>query len=373
MAEANDSPVVAPSEPLSLDQQFEKENAEIEELLKSQGVDETGEAEQVPEPEARSEELALSEETPAPEPAPTDTPPAEEIPPAEQTPEPEPLPRDAKDKPRPWAEKRAAQKKLAETERELAEYKQREAERLAAEKGDAPEPEFEDPLEKIQKDQKRLEETLQQQVEENRRRAVEQRITQDEERFSRDNPDYKDALNYIGQRARQRFELTGELEDKTQEVLEKFTDQLEGIMRNMGISEPTEADAERVAKDCAFALLFEQERQRFVSRHVAKGLSVAEAAYKLAQAEGYQKPDAAAPAPAPVPAKPALTAQQKVQQQAKIAVAGQTLSAMQNAGPAKGIEVRTKAEFMRLTPKEQDIFTEQMEEINPNWLQEMPE
>jgi hypothetical protein len=387
--------VVVPSaEPLSLEQKFAAEDAELTAMLEKQGLaaDEglfatVGEAEKVPAPVQTSEALELADpakpdpvvekEPPADPPVVTDPPadpPVVTDPPADPPPvvaEPE------KRKPQPWAEKRAAERKLAETQRELEDLRAKERERQAAAAAEDPAlPDFDDPIEEVKRGQERIEGELKRQAEENRQRDIQNAVTRDEEVFKQVNPDYNDALTFVGQRARQRFEVTGVLDEVADDIMEKHSDYIDQVLKHKGITDPSVEDAENAAKDIAFAVTFEKERVQFVQRAMRRGKSVAQSVYELAVSEGYTKKAEAAPVvvdpPPAAPDKKPATAQERVKRAAQVELAAQSLSAMQQAGKVK-LEVRTKSEYMQLSPKEQDAFTERMELINPNWLETMPD
>jgi len=373
----------------TLDQMLAGEEAEINELLKKAGVDtdptgiiDNGEAETVPPPAESTTDLQAETAEPIKEPEPEKPP--EPI--KEPEPEPEP-PKEAK-RQQPWG----VWKTLRDTERRMREL---EAENLRLKSQPPPQPRQEqqydqyesqqatideldekDPITKLRVEQDEIKRQLAEQIALNQQNRSMTSIQADEMRFKQDHADYEQALGFLTQRARQRMAATGEIEEKMQEVLQKHQEVIQNVLHTKGVQTPTDDQVYQTAEDIAFAILFEGERQRFVGRAQAQGRSVAAAAYQLAQSEGYRTQTVEEPASAPPPPQKSAAdlkadAQKRVQRQADLAKANQSLSAMQNSGAPRSLMVKTKAEFMRMSPEQQDKLIEQMEEVDPDWHQKL--
>jgi len=377
----------------SLDAILGREQEEINELLKKAGADidptgiiDNGEAEQVPPP--ATSETDLQAETPEPvEPQkePDKPEPQKEPEPVEPAGEPQAQPQEPPKKREPvpvWKALRDAERRLKEVEAENLRLKSQPAPQPPPQ-----EPQFDeqaviqelddnDPIVKLQREHEALKQRLANQETLNEQSRTTQTIIADENRFKQQHPDYEEALGYITQRARQRFGATGELEETMQEVLSKHHNVIDNVLAAKGIPNASDDQLYQTAEDIAFAVLFEQERQKFVARNMKQGKSIAAEAYKLAESEGYkfqavQTPATPPPTPQPTEADRRTQAQKRVQQQAKIANANQSLSAMQNSGTPRSLMVKTKAEFMRMSPEQQDKLIEQMEDIDPDWHQKL--
>jgi len=381
-----------PPEPQSLEAMLAQEDKEINALLKQSGLEIPGDdliadgKVEVQPPPTQTDEPILETAEPEPTPEPEPEPKIEPEPKTEPTPEPEKPPLEVKPEPEKkervpiWKALRDSERRLKDLEAENARLKS-EREVAAKQSRDeftddgTPTELDEDPITKVQKEQEKISAQLANQAEAIRQRNIADSIKTDEERFKKDHPDYEPALGHIVVRARERFGLTGDLEDKMQEVLKNNQDVIERVMTMKGIRDPSDDDVYKTAEDIAFAVLFEQERQRFVQRQMARGKSVAQAAYELACSEGWT-PQSGDPAPEPVAAPVAAkteTPQQKVARQAKIAVAGQSLAALQNGGPTKGEIVSSKSDFIKMSPQDQDKFIARMEQVDPDWLQKLPD
>jgi len=381
-----------PSSDQSLDQILGREDQEIAALLKKAGVEDPdlisadGEAETVPPP--KQSETDLHAEAPEPEKEPEEKPPAKEPEPEPQEEEkepaePEPPKQEARRERIPtWKVLRDADRRMKQLEEENRLLKQQpppaqpqyQPEEVAIQELDN-----QDPLTKIEQRLSQTEGELKAQAEINRQNALRQQITNEENYFKQTHPDYDQAVNFIAQRARNRFSATGELEEQTQTVVSQHRQKIEDILAHQGVANPNDDQFFQVAENIAFAVLFERERQSFVNRQLSRGRNVAQAAFELAESEGYSPkvatPETAPPSPTPSQskAKEPSEAQKRVQRQAEIAKANQSLSAMQNSGPARSTTVKSKTEFMRMTPEQQDKYVEIMEDVDPDWVQKLPD
>jgi len=386
------SEAVTPTNESSLDQILGNEDQEIAALLKKAGVEDTdllstdGEAENRPEPKETSRDLHA--ETPEPvEPVkePEEPEPQKEPEEVKAAPEPEPVKEEAKP-PEPkrervptWKLLRDADRRAKALEEENRALKQRFEQPPMQQPDEAIQQlESEDPIQKIENRLAQQDAEIKAQAEINRQNMLRQQIVQEEVEFKKAHPDYDDAVRFVAQKARGRFAATGELDDMAQKIITEHRDEIEKHLARQGVVSPDDEQFYQTAENLAFAVVFEQERQKFVQRQLQRGRNVAQAAFELAESEGYTAPETAAAPVAPVPPAPSKEdkpseAQQRVQRQANLARANQSLSAMQNSGPPKSLTVKSKTEFMRMTPEAQDKLVEMMEEVDPDWVQKLPD
>jgi hypothetical protein len=121
---------------------------------------------------------------------------------------------------------------------------------------------------------------------------------------------------------------------------------------------------EDAAKDIAFRVLIDRERQSFIENCRQSGRSVARAVYELAELRGYHRAEEK-PKETPVPA------QERVQRAKQQQAVTQSLSAMQTGGGVAQRKVTTRQQLLDMDPAELDAYVLEMDQKNPNWDKEL--
>lgn len=354
----------------------EKEMAELERVLKQ---------------ETPAVELSPTAEPETPDPVgdpPADPAPAKDMPAADPAADPaakeaappvEPAKTDPpKHKPRPqfWSQMREAQRKVKEDQERVA----KEREELEAEKrrlaGDAVDPsELDDPLTKMERELAEIKarelerdqkfEKITQQTAAQLEAERDQRAILDEVReFERTNPDYIDALNHLVESRREELDDLGVIDSAAEQWLLKYPDHVKRHATDIGKNPEAEDELYEAARDVAFKVLLDNERQLIIKGARTRNEKVPEVVYRNAVRRGYRPADAPAPAAAaPTPAKAAEQARDRVRTAMQAQATTQSLSAVRNGGVPKGREIKTKDDIMNLT--EAEIM--RLDQEQPGW------
>lgn len=313
-------------------------------------------------------------ETPAPPAAPAETPPAEpatDIPPDQQQ---------NAAAAAAWKRARLAEQRQKEYEREL------QAERERLRDLERREIELRQQLEQQQRQQEGLAEEpdqvaimqqrLQQLEQQVAARGVDQQLADQAARFSKDHPDYPQALDaYIAQE-RKAAELTGEVDDIAERVLRDASPAVAELANQRNI---TRLEA---ARELAVNVIFEGRKIQLARSANRMGRTVPELIYELEQERGWKAPAAPAPGtataviPPPAPAATSVSAAEQIREQQRTA-AENSLAAMPLSSSAPPRRVNTKADFDALDWREQDRFIQDMDakaakgEVPQNWHEQL--
>jgi len=318
--------------------------------------------------------------TPVAEPPPAVPPVPAETPSPEQPPPPPTEPPKVESKPegKPDAlqrEKRLAEQRARETERELQAERerlaalQRERDELARQLHQQTQPEGAeqiepDPLTQMQNEIAQMRQQLY-------ARQVDDQLTQQARTFSQQHADYEQALQYYVESETKAAQLTGELDVVADRVRQVNPDGVRNIALQQGI---TEADASR---NLAMGVLVEARKQALIAGAQRQGRTVPEVIYELANTRGFKgangTPAAAPTAQAPAPGTSAAEQVRAEQTRA----ASESLASMPTGATTPPRRVNSINDFHSMTPNEQDKYIAEMDakaargEVPRDWDQQL--
>lgn len=339
-------------------------------------------------------EPAIPVPAPAPEPAP-----AAEPPPVVAPAEPEPAQAPPAVAPPPVVEQRGgpdaafrdmrlAQRAKKEAEQEL----QRERERLAAlqreqdelrrqlQQATTPVPADQydiDPLTQVQSDQAQLRAEIAQLRAQNEARSVDDQLNQQATAFSREHPDYQQALNYYVDSERKEAEVSGELDVVAYRIRTNAGAEVQRQIRDEAMRQGvTEAE---VSRNLAVGVIFEARKQAMVVGAARAGRQVPDVLYELAQVRGFKSANGNG-TQAPVAATPALSANLSAAEQIRAeqtqAAVG-SLASLASTGTAPPKAIRSRADLLSLPAAEQERYIQHMDDLaaqgkmSPQWERDL--
>lgn len=356
-------PVVVEDIRSPFDVQAAEEETAILEGLKAEGF--TAPGVDIPDdvtvdpPEPKLEPVALVDPAPAPAPV--------------VDPAPEPVVEDKKRTSQEWKLYRQANKdrKAAEATA-AAETARRQAleadlaRRAAADPDylDPEQPAIDDPLTKMQKDLKELNDRQarqEQQAQADRLASEHQaELRKQEEDFTRDNPDYRKAMTFLIDSRKAEYEAMGLIDHGANQWLINAEEQVKRFATEQGLDATNDDQLFDAARDLAFRTLVQQDRMAIIASAKSSKANVAERVYTIAKMRGY----APAPAPEPVPVVEAEAARGRVQAAMRQQASTTSLSAL---APTKAIpetkQIKNREDVLSMTEKEIDY----LDRTKPGW------
>lgn len=287
---------------------------------------------------------------------------------------PEPIAAEPDKKPdgEPWKRLREKDREVKELQRrfdELATKFEAIAKPTKPADGPAKEPTFdEDPAINLLHRSETAEQRIARiEIEQSRARELDTIRTQ-EQLYSKDHPDYNEAVNHLVLSDLADFHLAGQAA-KVAELNQALMNDHPVVKTWVrAITSAQDVTEDEALKRIADASWIEERRQLLVKTANTTGRPVPELAYELAQRRGYA-PKGAAPAAPVAPAAPkpdaAEAARARVQHAKEVSRGGQTLSEM-NTTPAPEQRRFTRAQIHQMTEEEIDF----MNETNPGWYKE---
>jgi ribosomal protein L12E/L44/L45/RPP1/RPP2 len=330
-------------------------------------------------PERKAEdEKAVEEAKKELDAKPTEEKPAEEVKPAPVVEEKKPA--DDKDN-FAWREARRLR-------RELKEAKEREAAAAAKAAEQKPADEISiddlDPIERAQRDAadaKRLAEEANKRADQaekdaerrNQERDLVAKVQRQEAAFKATHPDYDEAMQYVVEARKEQLEIMGKLDADAEFWINTHPDLVERHAQETGLDHEKYADIKAAAKDIAFRVAVQQERNQLLAACERTGRNIPEAVYNLAAKMGHKAPAAAAPA-APTPQEAAKERVQKAKASEELRQPfNQTLAAMDNNHAPLPKKISSRAELMRMPEDEMDKLIAENDEKNPGWFSNLDE